>query len=143
MKTITRSQAALAAAAIKKELKQHFPNIKFSVTCQNYSMGDNVRVEYNDGVKRQKIEDIIGKYQYGHFDSMTDSYEYTNNRNDIPQTKYLHITRNCSDETRAKIIEVIKATYYGCENFNEDLWYDEFKCYGNTLIYRKFQEMEF
>jgi hypothetical protein len=103
-------------------------------------MGDHVRVSYTDGPLSDKIEKVIGKYQYGHFNGMEDIYEYSNNRNDIPQTKYLFIERDISETTRAKIVDKLKIWY---DNFDPELWIKGPDCWGSTLIHREFYKMSF
>lgn len=65
---------ANASRQIKKELKEKFPNIKFSVRYSSYSGGDSIRVSWNFGPTTAEVDSIINKYQYGSFDGMTDSY---------------------------------------------------------------------
>lgn len=98
------SQHAAAAAAIKEELKAAYPHIKFSVKSESFSMGDSVHVNWTDGPTSEEVNDIIKKYQYGHFDGMTDMYESTNRRNDIPQSKYVSGSRSISDEVEAILL---------------------------------------
>lgn len=97
------STQANAAKAIKEELTKAFPGIKFSVTSSGFSMGDDVRVEYSDGPAAKIVEAITDKYEYGHFDGMNDIYVDSNRRQDVPQTKYLFVSRHQSEETRAVI----------------------------------------
>lgn len=91
MKTL--STPAMAAKQIKSLLKEKYPHIKFSVKSESFANGDSVRVSWNLGMKTEEIQNLVSKYEYGHFDGMTDSYEYSNVIKDIPQTKYLHCTR--------------------------------------------------
>jgi len=90
------SSAALAAKAIRKELKEKFPGVKFSVRSSNFSMGNSVDIAYNtvlhgfdgDGkAPANEVWKVANKYQYGHFDGMTDSYEYSNCHDDLPASK--------------------------------------------------------
>lgn len=92
--------AAQAAKAIREELKQAFPGIKFSVTSENFSMGDAVRVSWTDGPTDNQVTDITCKYRYGHFNGMEDIYEYSNSRDDIPQTKYITTRREMSEAVK-------------------------------------------
>lgn len=103
-----KTQAALAAKAIKEELKKQYPTVKFSVKSENYSMGDNVSVSWCDGPTCREVEKITDKYQYGSFNGMEDIYELTNCRNDIPQTKYLLTSRTPSQLIEEKIINWVK-----------------------------------
>jgi len=65
-----------------------------------------VDVEWTDGPTSEAVQEIIGKYQYGHFDGMDDSYDYSNRRDDLPaQVKYVSAYRNCScyDAVKAEL----------------------------------------
>lgn len=103
-----KSEAAQAAAAIRKELKALFPKEKMSVTSDNYAGGNAVRVAIGNRLPtrecgfmvdkntpeyamRRKVEAVTDKYTKGHFDGMTDSYDYSNRRDDIPQVKYITV----------------------------------------------------
>lgn len=111
--------AAQAAKMIKSELKKAFPSVVFRVVSDNYSMGDAVRISWVDGVTTEQVNDIARKYQYGSFDGMTDSYEYTNNRDDIPQTKYVQLARNYSDHAIGTLFEEIKYAYVGFDTVTD------------------------
>lgn len=93
-----KSQAALTAAAIKKELKAL--GISCKAKSSNYSGGDSVdiKVEGLTPAQFSEIKSLLSKYQYGSFNGMDDSYSSDNLRNDIPQTKYLFIDNNHSPE---------------------------------------------
>jgi hypothetical protein len=85
--------AALCSAAVRKELKEKFPKVKVRVTSSNFSMGDSVTV-YVIGQERDvvdRIRDVADKYQEGHFDGMTDMYEYSNRIEGLPQAKYVFV----------------------------------------------------
>lgn len=103
--------AAQAAKMIRQELKKAFPSIKFRVTSENYSMGDSVNIHWNDGATTEQVEAITAKYQYGSFDGMTDSYDYTNKRADIPQAKYVMEHRHISDEMHKRVEEYLTKTF--------------------------------
>ena len=100
--------AAQTAKAIRKELKAAFPNEKFRVRSETYSMGNAVSVYIGEYVKTgardcrgwdvmeknevmKEVEKIISKYKYGSFNGMEDIYEYTNRRDDIPQVKFVSL----------------------------------------------------
>jgi hypothetical protein len=77
-------------------LKAAFPNDKFSVLSESFSMGNAVKVYYPNSLHPHEVkraEAIAGTYQEGHFDGMTDCYEYSNCRDDLPQVKYVHVQR--------------------------------------------------
>lgn len=95
------SSHAAASSAIKAELNQAFPGIKFSVKSSSFSGGDSVHIDWTDGPKTKEVEEISGKYQYGHFNGMEDIYENTNSRDDIPQAKYVSESRHQSEQVTA------------------------------------------
>lgn len=132
--------AALCAKAIRNELKQKYPSIKFSVTCQNFSGGDSVDIHWIDGPLTKDVDALTSKYQYGHFDGMNDIYEYSNSRSDIPQAKYISCQRSMSDETRALITQRLEADY-GISLENEPLVFEKFHCWPSDLIWRSFNQV--
>jgi hypothetical protein len=103
----TKTPAALAANALKAEIKKAFPSIAVSVKSENYSMGCSVNVYVTDQppATMKTIHELAAKYQYGHFDSMNDIYESTNRRDDIPQAKYVFVNNDKSDDMRARLKE--------------------------------------
>ena len=103
--TRTRSEHSLCASQIKKILKKEFPTIKFKVTSKIYSGGDSVYIDWTDGATTDQISKLVEDFQFGHFDGMTDSYEYSNRKNDLPQVKYLHLIREISERFRWAIAE--------------------------------------
>lgn len=85
--------AAKAAKLIKKELKLAMPAIKFGVRSSNFAGGDSVHIWWIDGPTKQDVQSIVGKYQYGHFDGMDDSYKHSNVNENIPQVMFVQTTR--------------------------------------------------
>ena len=144
-KTRTLSTAAKAAKAIREELKRDFPEIKFSVKSSNYSMGNSVTISYTDGVPAGIIEEITGKYQYGHFDGMDDSYKLSNSREDIPQSKYVSVSRHMSDEAQALMIKLHNEMF--CEEcqISDDM--NEMNkgmgSWNSDVVYRAFIQYDF
>jgi len=106
-----KSSHAAAAQQIREKLKAAFPEVKFSVTSDSYSGGNSVHVEWKDGPTTSMVEDISGAYQYGSFDGMTDMYNNTNDRDDIPQVKYVQERREMSAETREFITNQLTAMW--------------------------------
>jgi hypothetical protein len=89
------TKSARVALAIRKDLAKAYPGVKIRATSSNFSMGDSVNVSGTFKSERdaQQAERLISKYKYGRpsermDDSWDDSY---NRRDDIPQTKFLHI----------------------------------------------------
>jgi glyceraldehyde-3-phosphate dehydrogenase/erythrose-4-phosphate dehydrogenase len=94
MKTTKQmSEHARAARAIRSELKRRFQKCSFSVTSKSFSMGNAVYISWTNGPSQEEVNALVDKYQYGHFDGVTDCYEFSNKRTDIPQTKFVSTTR--------------------------------------------------
>lgn len=106
---MTNTTAAIVARQIKKELKEI--GVKSQVTSKNFSMGNSVDI-YVDDLSPEKfaeVQKICMKYQLGHFDGMTDSYDYSNvNNNLVGQVKYVNITNFMSIEISDAIIAWIQ-----------------------------------
>ena len=108
---MAHSNQALAAQAIRKELKAL--GIKASVKSRGYSMGDSVDVYLSDATPEvvAQVKELTAPYQYGNFNGMEDIYEYSNCNDDLPQTKFLFVNNDISDELRAKA-KIFVGNYY-------------------------------
>jgi len=152
----TMSIAAQAAKAIRKELKEAFPGIKFKVKSDNFSMGNSVDINWVDGPMEKEVAKITAKYQYGHFNGMEDIYEYSNKNTDIPQVKFVSNNRElsfdykktCADmlnEMFGTSIEIIPDGevwgFKGIEggavkNDSDREFHDSWGCWPSTMIFR-------
>lgn len=137
------STHARCAKEIRKILKSKFPETKFSVTSESYSMGSSVRISWTDGVTTDQVDELVGQFEYGHFNGMEDIYEYSNTREDIPQVKFVTTNREMSDEVREQIIKAHndswceKGQIKDIEAYNED-W----QCWNHTVVYRHFVKLD-
>jgi len=97
--------AALTAKKIKERLTTLYPRVKFSVTSDTFSMGNSVDIRWTDGPTSDAVNAITKQYQYGNFDGMTDSYDYTGIDTALgcDGAKYVHCHRRTSAEYRAMI----------------------------------------
>ena len=120
------SDVTEAAKAIRKELKNKFPGTKFSVTSQSYSMGNSVRISYENGPTSSSVNELVDKYQDGDFDGMEDLYNYRSNPDNLPRAKYVIVQRYISQSIiDAKTKEIAK--YWGIKDMNNDKeWFDKF-----------------
>jgi hypothetical protein len=109
--------SARCAKAIRIELKAKYPQIKFTIRSKNFAGGNSVDIDWIDGPARKDVEEIVGKYQYGHFDGMIDCYEMSNVRKDIPQAQFVMTQRNYSDAAK-KIISDIIAKEWNTSNMS-------------------------
>lgn len=106
----TLTQAAQASKMIKIILNKEYPNIKFSVKSDNYSMGSSVRINWTDGIPEKEIDSFARQFQYGHFDGMNDIYEYSNKK-DFPQAKFVFCNREISDKVYQDAFDFAKKYY--------------------------------
>ena len=111
-----KTASAMASSLIKKELRKAFPKTKFSVRSDNFANGSSVDISWTDGPTTNQVDKISKKYQYGHFDGMIDMYEYSNNREDIPQAKWVQTSRDLSNEMRLQASKIAKNHYADLEN---------------------------
>lgn len=100
---------------VKTELKKAFPHVKFSVT----SDYNSVNVSWTNGVTVAMVEEITGKYKLGRFNGMTDSYEYTNRRQDVPQVDFIFLNRTISDDIYEEKFKEYKKYYAAWENLTD------------------------
>ena len=93
------SRQAQVAKLLKQKAKQLGIRVK-SAKSDSFSGGTSVSVRFNagsdDNVK--KFKEYASQFQSGHFDGMYDIYEYSNSRDDIPQTKYLMLHDDRADD---------------------------------------------
>lgn len=88
-----KTRVALTAQAIRKELKVAYPNTKFHVRSENYSGGNSIHVDYIqtlEAPREKEVKTLLSKYEGGHFDVMTDMYEYKSDVGSLT-TKYLFV----------------------------------------------------
>ena len=114
------SEQAKAAKLIRQWLKAQ--GIKCRVRSSSFSMGDSVDVTVYDRnpEQRKEIEAYCNQYQYGHFDGMTDMYENSNRNGDFPQSKYVTVQNEISDELHQKALDFVRANYQGGEDLAEN-----------------------
>jgi hypothetical protein len=60
------------AKFIRKDLKDNFPNIKFSVRSESYAGGGAIRIDWTNGVPEKDVKAIVDKYSSVSFDGMID-----------------------------------------------------------------------
>ena len=131
-----KSIQAEVAQTIRKELKEKFPDIKFSVKSESFAGGNSVDIYYTNGVPADEVRKLVNKYESGHFDGMTDCYNYYPNR-DYPTAKYVMVNRKITEDIREKTkIDIAKR--YGIKDINnEQEWFNKFQAWSNTVIHRE------
>lgn len=120
----TKSIQAQAAAAIRKDLKAAFPGTIFGVRSEAFAGGDAVDIEWLDGPTTDEVKRITGKYEVGRFDIMGDMYKYTNQRDNIPQVKYVQTHRGISRAAYADLVDTVNGLYGWFMQVDTDLPYN-------------------
>lgn len=63
------------AKIIRKELKENFKGVKFSVKTDTYAGGSSLRISYIDGPTTEEVNKVVKKYEGATFDGMQDLKE--------------------------------------------------------------------
>ena len=115
-------------AQVAKLLKQKAKKLgmKATASSQSFAGGNSVDVVVTAGSNDalQELRNFSKQFVYGKFDGMTDYYDITNWREDIPQTKYLFI-----QDDRAYTI---------LKNLNEKYWELSYVVNGKEVGYLSF-----
>jgi len=136
-----KTEAAKAAREIKSTLKKRFPETKFRVNSENFAGGNAVNIHYKgtrQGPKPKEVEAIARKHQFGHFDGMTDSYNYSNWNDEIPQAKYVHVSVDTKELREEMKEEFMKR--YGLKTFEDKEARERLGMWADQALYRFMQE---
>lgn len=133
-----KSTPALCAQAIRADLKLAFPGTTFTVKSESFAGGNAVNIGYLDGPLCDDVEAVVSKYQYGHFDGRTDSYEHSNKIEGLPQVRFVSVTRRPSETTKELI-----AAELGITDENRNDWFEADHCYQYERIYRTFVQRDY
>lgn len=138
-----KTEAARTAQVMRKELKTNFPGIKFKVRSDTYSMGDSVSISWDNGPTTKAVNDIVNKYQYGHFNGMEDIYEYSNKIEDIPQVKFVQTSRHISDDIYNQAFEFGKQYLTFFENIQRiDEYHKDIMGTARNYLWRILSKMD-
>ena len=133
-KTTTKNSHVEAAAAIRRVLSMTYPTTKFRVTSRSFAGGNDVRVSWTDGPTDAAVQSLVRMYEMGTFDGMTDSYQYDNVQRDLPQAKYVTVSRHLSDATCARLMAYLGITDY-------EGWNDKHNAWNSMLVNRAFRDL--
>lgn len=78
------------AKLIRKELKNAFSGIKFSVTCDKYAGGASIWITYDKttGIAQDAVHAVVDKFESQKFDGGTDSTVYVTSEIDGVPVKF-------------------------------------------------------
>lgn len=99
------SEEAQTAAAIRKRLRETFPKVRFSVTCDSFAGGNSVSIHWTDGPITEIVDYITRQYAWGTFDPYTDcsGSRALDPALGCPGAKYVQTSRSLSPERRAEL----------------------------------------
>lgn len=124
-----QSEHAKAASMIRKHLKSL--GVPGSVRSESYAGGSSVRVEITDQPRDTvvMVKLYAEQFQQGHFNGMTDSYEYTNSNDDLPQVKFVFVEARYGDDMKQAAYRTLVETCAGSDdlpaNFADVEWHHE------------------
>ena len=108
------------AAILRRLLRAAFPAVKFSVVTERGSMVSSVRIAWTDGPTAKRVEEIAGRFEAGHFDGMTDSYDYAAKQDRAIEvdgtmyhasTRYVFCSRKLSDGEAGRLAALLLAPF--------------------------------
>ena len=137
------SKAAIAAKAMREDLKKVFPIIKFKVISQTFADGNGIRVSWENGPSVPSVESVILKYQYGHFNYSKNVYKLSNIIKNIPQVKHVSTSRSMSRNVEDSILEMLHQKFpKDCGGMNKYGYVKRFNASVLEMIWREFYDMD-
>lgn len=141
------SNHAHVAKLIRAEMKAR--GIKGTVRSKSYSGGCSVTVRIEDQAPEvaKSLDQFTKQFESGHFNGMTDCYEYTNHRSDIPQVKFVFVENVASDGMRANIWAYCRNHFNTVDQAPADLeaarntYIPHWNCYAEDMVHRVFSGM--
>lgn len=106
------AEPAHSAKILKGHLQKFFPDVKFSVTSDTFSMGCSINVSYTDGPLLEEVEAIASLFEYGRFDGMQDlAYSVDVHVPGCRGAKYVSVNREMSNELSAALLPILKKNF--------------------------------
>ena len=101
-----------------------------------------MNINWENGPTSAQVNAVTDKYQYGKFDGMTDSYDYTNNRDDISQVKYVQTSRELTDEVRLEAKKSLIKKYGILNELDEQEWQEKTGRWSSDKIYAELRDKD-
>lgn len=139
---MTVSAHAAAAKLIRTELKNHGVKARVRATF------DRIDVSLADPTPaiRASVESFCSQFVAGHFDGMTDCYEYSKTRKDIPQVRFIFVMADYSDELKQAAWDYCRGHWEGMSEAPEShkkagsFYAKSHDRYGDQMIHRTLSE---
>lgn len=97
------------AKVLRTVLAKAFPNTKFSITTGRGAGVSAVDVRWMDGPTVREVDAIVGPFEIGSFNGMTDSYEYSKREDRQLLVDGVHYEAGCRYVMTARSLSAAKA----------------------------------
>ena len=98
-----KTRVAILASELRRNLKDKFPNCKFSVKSCNYSMGSSIYVYWTDGPKKDDVESIANNFESIDRDQWGEILSGGN--------RFVFCNHSFSEETKKLVFDDLKSKY--------------------------------
>lgn len=122
---MAKSDAAVTAFALRKQLRQDFPEVNFSVVAKSYSGGNSITVRWVDGPIMPLVDEVVKQYQQCEFDGMQDMEIYHGidaAKLGCPGVHYTFSSREISAARQTEIADYVKARFGEIPDHLRDRW---------------------
>jgi len=111
----------VGARNIRKELKNAYPGIKFTVLSERFSMGDAINIRWTDGPCEDSVDDIVRKYKGSSFDGMQDLKESvsTDFNSVYGNADYVTTGRDLSEGIKSKVQAFFESERFAVDRKHE------------------------
>lgn len=134
--TVTET-ASLIRETLKEQFKADYPDVKFSVRSDRYSMGASINVSYTDGPPSGEVEKFLKEYEAatynGHFDMKEYKSHKTQDGMDVAYgADYVFVRRDLSAQAEDDAKKVAQQVIGS--NFRSSDWYSTPEYVRNIMI---------
>jgi len=115
-----QSDHAAAAKMIRNHLKTL--GIACKVRSDSYSGGSSIRIQIFDQSPEvcATVRQYADQFKYGDFDGMTDSYNYRQDRNNLPKVSYVFTDNEISPELKQAAWDNLRPYINGADSLPAD-----------------------
>lgn len=127
------ARGAEVAANMRKELRQLWPAVKFSVRYKSFSGGDEIFIKYEDGPRVEDVKSVANKYQDHGADESGDYWDYMPSAFNrvFGGVSFVMVERNFKPETLATAVEfVARACPALVEEIHREIFFDKIPLNG-------------
>lgn len=119
------ARGAEVSANLRKELREVWPSVRFSVRYKSFSGGDEITVKYSDGPRVEDVKAIAYRYQDHSADHTGDYWDYTPNAFNkvFGGVSFVFVERDFTPETIAKAAEVVARA---CPDLTKEIRREQF-----------------